>query len=58
MNTIMQNDDAREKSEQVQNFFKKISAQRNIALTEQKILDILSLVPNVSKIDGEKIFIH
>lgn len=58
MNTIMQNDDAREKLEQVQNFFKKISVQRNIVLTEQKILDILSLVPNVSKIDGEKIFMH
>lgn len=58
MNTIMQNDDAREKLEQVQNIFKEISVQRNIVLTEQKILDILSLVPNVSKIDGEKIFIH
>lgn len=54
MNTIRTSNESRKMEKQLTEIFQRKTSEEIIS---QKILDILSLVPNVSKIDGEEIFI-
>lgn len=57
MNKITNSIQNQETYKEIKKIFQRKSVKNNIILTGQKILDILSLVPNISEIEGEKIFI-